>query len=563
MDMNKMEVLNACDGIANELHSLKIAQLVKEARETVIADRKANILFTGQTLPLLLGTVQAILNTELLPQQEFAYIDRACRFVFTYNETGGCCISADGTAIGCNASEIIEAIKQAEPASVPEIILSLENEALIGQNISVLFSYNEFVEFNWKKEFNHSEFVFLITNATAAMNMNERNFIETCVKGFLGGMRFGIILCNLELLNTDADMNVVIDSVHSYNKLSNLDCRIFNSGQEELRDFVRTQLAAEIEELHTITMDQAILNCINEIDEAVKEIEEDAKLDNHELDELISELEKRKGKIETAGRIAASTLSGNFSAKLKYELTMDISKYNEEALDNIRKAVETSKDIAATKKKIPNYLADIWENFEREQDKKLKKDTQVLIDNIYVKMEQDVGEFFQDVSESKRKVLEYAMSYIAIERGPIPYNPKESSTEKTIGKMSKIMLWGSIPVAFLISLPLGIATAVGSKAVKSFSQKTIDAENKEAIMQEVNTICNITKTEILKTADHSIDNIVHNIEAEIIASYKKFAEAILLELNRMHDKAVEAEKLMTYINGIKVEILPEIKEKLN
>lgn len=563
MNENKIEVLNACDGIANALHSLKIAQLVKEARESGFSDRKANILFTGQSLSLLLGTVQAILGKKLLPQQDFAYVDRACSFVFTYGETGGCDVSVDGTPIGCNASEILGKIKEAEAASVPEIIFCLGAEVLRGQNITILYSYQEFVEYNWKKEFNNSEFVFMITNATAAINMNERSFIETCVKGLLGGMRFGLILCNLDLLNTKSDKQAVMDSVKSYRKLINLDYRIFEANGEELLEFVRTQLATELAELHDITINQAFLNCVNEIEEVVKTIEEDARLDKNELDELISELERRKGRIETAGRIAASTLSGTFSAKLKYELTMDISKYSEEARENILKAIKASKDIDATKKKVPNYLADVWANFEKEQSKKLKKDTQVLIDNIYSKMEQDVGEFFRDVSESKRKVLEYAMKNITIEGGTIQYNAKESSTEKTVDKMSKIMLWSSIPVALLLSFPLGIATAIGSKAIKSFSQKAIDAENKEAIIKEVNMICNTMKLEILKSADQSIDDVVHNVEAEIIEAYRKFAEAILLELSHMQDKAVEAEKLMTYITGIKAEILPKIKESLN
>lgn len=563
MNENNLNILKTCDEIANNLHSLKIAQMTKEARETVTNDRKVNIVFIGQSLPLLIRTVQSILEIEMLSSQSFSYVERACKLIFSYDENGESSASMDGTTIGFNALEIIERIKDIEDNTIPQIRICLGTEVLKHQDITILYSYNEFIEYNWKKEFNYCEFAFLITNATAAMNLKERNFIDSCVKRLLGATRFGIVICNLELLNTEADINAVLGGIRSYRTGSNLDCKIFEANADELKEFVCTTMVSNIAELREMAINQSLINCIAEVEETIRTIEENAELDLKEIEELIQEFEKRKNKVETSGKIAASTISGSFSAKIKYELTNDINKYSEDAIKNILKAVETSTDIEATKRKIPKYLEDIWTNFELEQGKKLKTDTQALIDKIYCKMEQDVGDFLTDFSESKRKVLEYAMTNISIDGGIIDYDAKESSTEKKINKISKIMLWSAIPVALLTNLPLGIATAVGSKVIKKFTQKTIDTENKEVIMNEIKLICNTTKNEMLNHANSSINNVVNEVELEIIDSYKNFVETILLELNHMRDKAVEAEKMVDSINDIKTNILPAMKGKIN
>lgn len=230
--------------------------------------------------------------------------------------------------------------------------------------------------------------------------------------------------------------------------------------------------------------------------------------------------------------------------------------------EKISEKVNSTQDITKIADDIPRYIERAWSKFETEKKPETDNKVNEILEQIYEQMKKDADDFFVDVSEEKRALLEEIYDMLNIE--PVSEFSAENVTlnDNKINKASKIMLWAAIPVALIGTFSAGILTAVGGVALKKFGSKKLIEKNKENLINELDTMRGTTEYDICASFTKELDNVAHKVNIEVEEAYKKFVDFLLSKLKRLLTEVEKQQSVLDEIKKIKEVTLPEIRNKI-
>lgn len=572
MNENILKIIDSCLEISKKFDSLPVSNFISEEKELLSSAKTGKILFIGQQSENLTACLKAVLQADELEPLSLKYIDRAFRLNISYAEEFSCSTSEFGKdSRACELNKIAAAVSNFNKDIIPSVDITIKSEKLKSFGITLIHSYDGFKEFIWKKELSRTDFAFLFTNATCAMNMYEQAFLSEYLRNYLGSARTGIVLCGMQLLNTETDRQDVISSVNSILTSNGISGDLMYTDNAALEKFIYSYVSENIAELHNLRDIQVADMCIREIDDMLAEKEKEACLDVDAIKDLIEDMKKKKEDIVNRGYIAADNARANIKLSLAENFLTELENYNDEVFENIKKGIEKTDDVSKIKGKIPEFIQSAWEIFLREKSQWMDDTVNCIINKTYAEMEKDADEFFADAADDKKKLLEQLLEdKIDFLTPDIPFVYRKDFNGKTLPEAktnkltaaSKVILLSSIPVVFILGPVQGIVTAVGGIALKKYNENKLKAESKEELIRAIENICITTKTELYNEYCTEIEDLSEKTADRICSSYEKFADVLINSLNRLYENASILSSQLDEIKDIRSNKIPKLKNTL-
>lgn len=562
---NILNAVDSCLAIAKKYDSLQVIDFIAEEKKLFNAHLPGNILIIGQDSKNLLECVKGLLNQSEIHNLKLGYIDRAFKLIFSHGEAFKCKISQENkVALELEPIDIAKKISNCNKDVVPSVEITLNSDKLKDFSITVIHSCDGFKELIWKKELGCADFAFLLINATAAMNMYERNFLNEYLKHYLGVARIGIVVAGMEHINSLSDRDEIISNVKSIMMQCGMRSDLLYMDNESIEKFIYSYVSDNLAELHRLRDVQIAATCISEIEALLDTKEKEASFDAYTVQELIEEMKLKKKDIMEMGDIAAENARANIKFSLSENFLNEIDSYNEDIVENIKKGIENAEDISKVKDKIPDFIENAWATFLNGKYPWMEDTVQGVLEKIYEEMENDVDEFFVDVSDDKKNLLAFLFENLqndSTHRIQSVYNVGNLPEAKpnTLTAVSKIMLLSSVPLVFLANPVVGIATAASGIVLKKYNKNKLEEASKEEMLKAFKDICIAYRTEIYNSCCKEFEYFSDEAAAAVRKAYEKFTDNLIGRLHALYENITRLNCQMDEIKQIRDKEIPALK----
>lgn len=589
------EICDDCFKVGRRLGQTAIVEMANDARKELEQPSKLRVVFVSTQLGGTAKALQEVFGIQALPAGMNAIkVKRAAKLSYIQKESG---TAEEEKPLGESEDseeakplaepefseeikplaepEFLEEIKPlAEPEFAEETKLLLEEardpvsltlacraSSLDQIDAKIIYSRNDFADFEWKRELAEADYVFLVTSAVMMLTAAERRFVEDCIQKYFGLARLSIVLSDTEMISNldayedlQARMKWYLDSLGQESKF-------FELGTDELKPYILSSLVGEKEELHRLAAYQTAKICYEGTLAEVEEMQRQADGDLSALEACLQSLMNREETMHRKGILAANSIYGELMGNIMYNADQTIRKYFSQMHESICGTIDQEEDVQEMAKLIPRYMKTAQEQLGKELQAGMSSDLNELQERLETQMRQDAGEFFDGVPEYWWEAMTMKDPgwkpdfTVSVE---IP----EGETQARVNKVSKALLIGTIPVLIFGSLPLAIGTLVGSKAVKKLSQDKIEAENREALKQIVHGLCQDQSEDARNRVKETLKVSADQAEAKIRGAYDGFVSSVLNELVSQREKIRQACEKKDIIIQVAEQVLPEMKCKL-
>lgn len=536
------QICRDCRGIGERLEQSALVRLAKQAEAELQRASGLRVAFITGNLAGGAAALMEAFGIRALPEGMGVYqAVRSAKIVYT-----------GGTEERSEGAEQLE--QEGEPA---QLSFTRRGELPESVEAELIFSREDFSEFDWKKELAQVDYAFLVVSALQMLSAPERELVEHVIMKYFGLARFSIVLSDTGMVNSPEAYEELQSRLNWYlNSIGG--GKAYELETETLRPFITEELLRDGEELKLLAVAMTAKLCCEDTEEAVRGMKEEASADLAKLEESIAELGKREAQMKNRAELAAGDLRGEILGTIHYRASEAVRKLFAQLQENICATVERSEDVQQTKENIPRFMEMSLGQLGTELEKNINADAVRLEERLEERMHKDAGEFFQDIPWIPDAVsLEAAGAAIRT-----TVTLEEGATQTKVRKLSKALLIGTVPVLIFGSLPLAVGTLVGSQLVKKMSRNKIEAENREALRQAVQELCTGQEQEFQKALKQKLQETAESGGQRIRDAYREFVGAVMDELIREKERILQAREKEALIDRILSEELPRIKALL-
>lgn len=399
------------------------------------------------------------------------------------------------------------------------------------------------------------DLIILFTDAVMALPQKEKEWLRNTVEIFSGGERIIVTLYRKEAVNTEEDLS-------------------------ELCGFIKETTAAIDEKIRFYADDMELLPRIREVGEYTWEKRQKrqnaifkyyvsvlaeeirmrlkfANVDREKLEQNVKRMEQEQKSTELAGKIAVENTVESFYVDLKNQIFDAAEQYNEDAYDNIRNRISTSKNIKRDAENIPAYLDMVWKNFDdkireeiarkqSEAARRLQKQIEEDCNNLagYLELPEDFREF----SEKSRMIYEQMF-------------PADVDGGKRRDKLVfRGMMLASVTLAF-INPVWGLSALAGSGLYWQYKAKG-EEELRAEVLNGIYSKCNEIKKGVVEEIYAAIDKVKEESKRNVSDIYSEMIESFVDSIREMVEKQENLKKHCGILEDILMNKLPGIESRL-
>ena len=500
-----MERCSYCMDIGRALEQVSITQNAAEAMEQLSIRHGLRIAVITSTLTNARDVVEEILDKDAAALISSMDAEKSDSIQFSYGEN----------------AEAAAPENQDESVTTQNTLYA--HPLLKDVDLTIYTSRNSFTDFNWKKELSSSDFVFLTVSATQLFNQAEKNFIQTCIRKYVGAARFAMILADTAMINSEEAYNDVRDSVNWHLSSQGMSTDFFELGTNTLPTYISEKLLADAEKLHQVAAEQISAVCCEETKTTLEAMLKEADSDEAALVKALEDLKNRADKMRSNGSIAANMAYGDISGTLTYNATQAIHNFCGQLNDEVSHTLEESEDVSETLELIPDYMRNALQSFEKDLQKSLETDSKALSERLTARMNADAGEFLS----GNEDVLTGLLPENLQKEPTIDFVLPENTTKRKTDSISKALLIGSIPVFIFTGFLTAAGTVAASQVLKKTMQKKIALEDKNNALATVHTMCSDLEQEMTVEIRKSLGNVASDTEKKVQNAYAGFVSAIM------------------------------------
>lgn len=410
-----------------------------------------------------------------------------------------------------------------------------------------------------------TDYLFLLTNATMALPMYELDWLRETVAKVFGCDRTAIAVYNLDLLNTDEDVEAVMEGLASRTAKVSGDIRILGDA---------AQLAGEVTAVASIPelgekRGRSILR--NAVDAMEKYVDGQLVMGGIDLEKLragVEKIERERKNIELSGKVTVENTVENLYERLRYEIVNAAGEYNNELVENITRKLNASGDPAADAERVPEYLKSAWHTFERRADKRISDRNEEISLELSGQIEQDCRSLLRliEIPELEKVISERLDTSLSV-----PTGGTKSEKEERTKLNDKLIKGGVYAVSFILALShpvLGIGAMIAestsgfvSKRLFGVGGKTDDKERLTALIREVERTCGEIKKQVVNSVNESIGNVSGEAKENVGRVYIQVIGTLVKEIESTAKK-VESVKARQEELGALARNISEIRSSL-
>lgn len=547
MNSDKMkmasDICNACNEIAKELNNDAIFRICENANQNIVHPNKLRITFVGTQIQDVITAAEEMTGITVLPGEiSVRDVRTSTDMILTYGEE----------------ENYAQANLLMEDSDAPVELKWIKNAPqLQAMDIEIVFSANQYADFDWRKKLQDTDFVFLVTNASFLLSAADRNYMSEEVSKYLGGARFSIIVTNGAVINSPEDYEAMtkrivweLDALGSENGF-------FECGMDQTKVFISDEFLKKeptLRELHAV---QTAKICLQDTKGVLQDLMKEAQISVEQLEMMIMALKKKQNKLLHMGDIAASKAYSEVTGSMRYSCNMAIQHYADQLYGNIAETLAKTENVEHATKMLPKFLTVAAERCMDQLESSIELELVNLEERIREEMLNDAGEFFREVEG-------FSATMEADESLNFSFRLQDdgSATQKHLNGVSKAVLIGAIPVALLGYMPVAIAAVIGSQLVKRMSREKIESENRENMLKQIHSVCTTLCTELQDNLAQSLKTVGDDVEAKVKIGYRSFVDAVLLALEEKKQQVIRAQQMQKLIRTICTEKILPLEEKL-
>lgn len=392
-------------------------------------------------------------------------------------------------------------------------------------DLQIYVSLKSFTEYNWKKALSAADYVFMIISALRMFNQAEKSFLQTCAKKYVGASRFATVISDLEMINSKESYDDLQNTVNWQLSSNGMNPEYYEIGGETLHEFVFSNLLSDIENIHRISAEHVAQVCLDETEDMLDVLLQEAGRDTESLIEALEQLKKRSARMQEKGNLTANMAYGDISGTLTYNATQSIHQFFGQLEEEVEKTLNNTEDIQSTVALLPEYLKVSLGSFEDTLQQSLMTDATALGERLSKIMLEDGVEFLGDAT-----LEDPEFTLIEV------YNPKIWSTQLKLSEnqarakaenISKALLIGSIPAYLFTGFGGAAGTLVASRLVKKFMQDKIDMEDRANALIAVHTLLSQMEHDATLEMRESLKKLAGNVEEKVKNAYSAFVSVIM------------------------------------
>lgn len=520
------KVLNQFQEISQRLDNHNISSIVNRAEETLAADHKFNVTIVSNYA----GCAELFKIADDLSGMETAcsYINNLTgknfQLIFRYGEIQSRAAIIDGETLELTEDNEDDVFDEVDSI---KIIHTLSNSFLKKTDITLC---NEIHKKDiWQEIFENTDFLLLSTNATMALPLEERNWIDSYVLPFFSGERFSVIVNNSGILNSDEDREAMFEFVENY--LDKLDEKIeFYKESVSITERINYMLENQ-EHAKTLRIKNILNNLFANFKELVEDLLNSADINISTSAKAIKQLESNRKELEAAGRVTAENMVKNIYSDFKFKAIESIENYSDSAKNSILKKVEKSNDIEALSQDIEPYLKSVWKTYEIHFSKKISQAREYAVERLIKQVEMDTDRIINNLDAETVELIEKAIHGADTWKTPDFYGMGvgENSREDFVKKTVKGIMLTSVPL-FFVNPVYGIVTLIGSQIYKRSQKSSILEEEKRLVSESVEKYCEELKKIITVSIIDGLDNEADECRSNIKIAYASLIDLLIKEI---------------------------------
>ena len=378
----------------------------------------------------------------------------------------------------------------------------------------------------------------LRVNATAAMNQEERNWLDQELIPLFGKKHAAVWIDLMDQLNTEEDQADVLDMMAGVMKKRALEMPVFVDKQD-VCEWMRTELEQlPVEEAYPVRVLRIFLK---DMESRIEELQQADMTNGQAVSKAVQELDAKRGQLELAGEIAADTTVVNAYENLKREAKIGVRDFNEQAVESICKKIETAtfEELENMEPKIQSYLRKIWERYQQQMNAKLNEETAKCYAQLMNQMEKDAGKLFAEMDDETRNIIAEAIGKPVQVQGGVLIRPDweiQGSNGLTKLKVeARNMMLLAIPIAFTSPL-LAVATLYGAKQYKKIQTEKRGDVFRSSLQKQVRASCAEILEDICGEVDRNFDDAAGKIASSVRGAYTGLADQMIDQLNQLAER---------------------------
>lgn len=520
------KILGRFREISEKLDNHNIESVLNRAEDALSAEHKFNITIVSGCADYkdLLRIVCDLCSEDIAYCYGDNLFGKSCQFIFKYGNKESKSAFTEG--------KFIELTKENENAVFDEvdsvkIIHTLPNRFLENADITLCNGLHK--KNIWQEIFENTDFLVLLTNATMALSLEEREWIISYVLPYFGGERFCVIANNTELLNSDKDRETMCEYID--NHLNKIDEGIeFYRENGALFDHINNMLANQ-EQAKVLRTKNILNNLYSNFKKIAEELLNSAQLDIASSAKAIKQLEDNRKELEAAGKVNSENMVKNIYADFKFKAIESIENYSDSAKNSILRKIDESTDVEGISQDIERYLKSVWKTYELHFSKKMAEAREYAVECFVGQMEMDTDRIINNLDVETISLIEKAIRSADSWNAPAFYNitVSENARENFVKKTVNGIMIASVPL-FFVNPVYGIATLIGSQIYKKTQKNSILDEEKSLISESVEKYCDELKRIITASIIENLDNEADECRKNIKTAYASLTDLLIKEI---------------------------------
>lgn len=560
MNESYTKILDSCVGFSEIAQSEKIKKYISWAKSAIEEDHVLTVAVaeTGVDVSTFFNLVSTLFGEELL-KEIGTKLPRTpmCITLENGKEFGFFRVTTEGTE--AISMETIE-----ESQEVLELIITLPNEKLINSRIMLMIGVDS-TEI-WKLAIDEADIICLRTNATMAMTLNEKKWIEEIIAKRFGVNNFGIWVDKINVLNNDDELNGVIESISTVVSKLEISANCFYSIPETL-DYIKS--ASADKSLASQRIKRIIRNLLNDCNDEICLLLDSKFSDTNETEKAISDLESTKKRMEIAGQIASRTTFSNAMNELCIQVKESARNYNTQICNNILEKINSAndKELETLVDQIEPYITRVWNYYSTELSNRTKKDIEAIFDRVVVRMEEDAGVLYALLDDNTIKIIQdsfdfadndiWALRVITSGNSDID----DANPIERLKKRTRTTMLLSIPLV-VVNPYLAVASFAGSGFAGVLGKKNAMKEYRSQVISQIDSICSGVLTDILEKIETGFDDAVNQGSDNIMKAYNGIVDILVHQIKEMQTKQIEINERRASLKRIIKDTIPELLQTI-
>lgn len=547
---NSKKICQSCGTIGKKLNHEAICKIAEEAETALNYPSKLRVAVIANQFRAAASVLKETFGINALPEEIKPFqIAASAKILYTKQE------------VESNEPAYSVKVKSEQPVV---LTLGRKEEVLNNIDAEILYSQNNYEDFDWKKELMEIDYIFFAVSATQMLSTSERKFVEEVIVKYYGVSRFVIVLTDTEMINSVDDYNELISRLKRYLSSVQAEEKFYELGTETLQPYAAELFVKDKDELRSLAAYTTARVCYEDMKEELLKLKEEASLDIEEIEKDLDILKKRENTIKMKGAQSAGYVWNELRGSVYYDISSAHQDFFNKMSTEISKTIDSSSNIEKTRKQIYEYMESSIESFMKHMERGFQQDLWRIGEELEKRMHSDAGDYFKDVSyivlddggwlpEVRPSASDFLHSDIVIE---VP-----DKIERT-DKVSKVMMFFSLPFLVKGRLLRAFGAAAGGWILKKKAKTEAAEATAELLKQAMKAECAVVQSEHLGYIKEQIYKGADWAEERVKKAYEGFAGAVMAEMYELKEKAEYAYSKKEVLDQIFSEDLTVIETEL-